>query len=71
MDPTIFSISYKKNRFYLFSKREPADVEVEKTLIKRDILNEKIQKDESPLYSQPAEAVSAKQVKLCIINNFI
>jgi hypothetical protein len=68
MDPTIFSISYKKNRFYLFSKREPADVEVEKTLVKRDIQNEKTQKEESPLYAQPTEAVSAKQVKLyCVL----
>ncbi len=24
-DPTIFSTAYKKNRFYIFSKREPED----------------------------------------------
>lgn len=69
MDPTLFCISYKKNRFYLFSKREPADVEVEKTLIKRDIQNEKIQRGEAPLYAQPAEATSAKQVNKIFINN--
>jgi hypothetical protein len=69
MDPTLFCISYRKNRFYLFSKREPADVEVEKTLIKRDIQNEKVQKEEAPLYAQPIEATSAKQVNYLNIYN--
>ncbi len=69
MDPTLFCVSYRKNRFYLFSKREPADVEVEKTLIKRDIQNEKVQKEEAPLYAQPTEATSAKQVNYLNIYN--
>jgi len=71
MDPTLFCISYKKNRFFLFTKREPADVEVEKTLIKRDIQNEKILKEETQLYTQPSEASSAKQVIFNKINKFL
>lgn len=38
-DPTIFAFAFKKNRFYLFTQREP---DIESTYgISRDILNEK------------------------------
>lgn len=46
LDPSLFCISYKRNRIYIFSKREPAEGENEKSLIKRDILNEKPTKDD-------------------------
>jgi len=36
----------KKNRFFIFSKREPAETENEKVLSKRDIINEKPTKEE-------------------------
>jgi len=38
-DPTIICTSYKKSRFYLFSRREPSDAEFDK--IGRDIFNER------------------------------
>ncbi len=66
LDPTLFTIAYKKNRFYQFTKREPSDVDVEKSLIKRDVHNEKIAKEETPLYAQPSEVTSAKQVNKII-----
>ncbi len=64
MDPTIFSIAYKRNRFYLFSKREPAELETEKKLLKRDLMNEKSSKDEVQLYNQPSTVTMAKQAIL-------
>eukprot|EP01132_Coremiostelium_polycephalum_P007544 gene7544-9275_t len=43
-DPTIFCLAFKKQRFYLFSKREPE--ETDNPEISRDIFNEKVRKDE-------------------------
>lgn len=43
-DPTIFCTAFKKNRFYLFSKREPEDTKSADS--DRDIFNEKPSKDE-------------------------
>ena len=42
----MFCISYKRNRVYIFSKREPAEADNDKGLTKRDILNEKPTKDD-------------------------
>jgi peptidylprolyl isomerase domain and WD repeat-containing protein 1 len=61
MDPTVFAISYKRNRFYLFTKREPAELETEKKLLKRDVQNEKTAKDEVQMYTQPTSVNLAKQ----------
>ena len=46
LDPSLFCISYKRNRVYIFSKREPAEADNDKGLTKRDILNEKPTKDD-------------------------
>lgn len=45
-DPTLFCTAYKKNRFYLFTKREPQENEGEKNALGRDIFNEKPSKDD-------------------------
>ena len=42
----MFCISYKRNRVYIFSKREPAEADNDKGLTKRDILNEKPTKED-------------------------
>jgi hypothetical protein len=42
IDPTIFCTSFKKRRFYSFSKREP-----DESVDARDILNEKPLEDET------------------------
>lgn len=60
MDPTLFCVAYKRNRFYIFSKREPAD-ESEKNIGKRDTLNEKTSKDEVQSYMQYSQSKLAKQ----------
>ena len=39
-DPTIFCTAYKKNRFYLFSRREPEDTKNADN--ERDVFNEKV-----------------------------
>jgi hypothetical protein len=46
----------------MFSKREPSEVETEKTLIKRDVFNEKPTEKEIHMYSQPLSAALPKQV---------
>ena len=58
-DPTLFCISFKKNRFYLFTKNPPADLasESNEAVISRDIMNEKLSKEESA-YSLPKTVAS-------------
>ncbi|KAF2075949.1 hypothetical protein CYY_002752 [Polysphondylium violaceum] len=56
-DPTIFALAFKKQRFYLFSKREPEDTDNPE--LGRDIFNEKVLKEES-LFQQSAAA--ARQI---------
>lgn len=48
-DPTLFTLSFKKNRVYLFTRKMPADFENEsgEAIISRDIMNEKPTKEEA------------------------
>ncbi|KAI5732497.1 hypothetical protein M8J76_001012 [Diaphorina citri] len=43
-DPTLFCTGFNKNRFYLFSRREPADIKSPET--DRDVFNEKPSKED-------------------------
>ncbi|MBN3308122.1 PPWD1 protein, partial [Amia calva] len=43
-DPTIFCTAFKKNRFYMFTKREPEDTKTAES--DRDVFNEKPSKEE-------------------------
>ncbi|XP_043919297.1 peptidylprolyl isomerase domain and WD repeat-containing protein 1 [Protopterus annectens] len=43
-DPTVFCTSFKKNRFYMFTKREPEDTKSAES--DRDVFNEKPSKEE-------------------------
>jgi peptidylprolyl isomerase domain and WD repeat-containing protein 1 len=61
LDPSLFCIVYKRNRFYIFSKREPADAESEKKLNNRDAQNEKTVKDDVQAYKESGTASLAKQ----------
>ena len=45
-DPTFVATAFKKHRFYIFSKREPADQENEKGAPGRDVFNEKPSKED-------------------------
>ncbi len=45
-DPTLFCTAYKRNRFYLFTKREPDSTQSVQGPTGRDIFNEKPQKEE-------------------------
>ncbi|GLD95777.1 hypothetical protein PINS_up004455 [Pythium insidiosum] len=47
IDPTLFCTSFKKQRFYLFSSREPEDDDEDETGTGRDIFNEKPTLEES------------------------
>ncbi len=71
LDPTIFTLAYKENRFYLFTNREPLDIDDKKnekidknTLMKRDVINEKPSKEEAQMLSQSTSSVLANQVYL-------
>lgn len=46
----------------MFTKREPVELETEKKLVKRDVINEKISKDDVQLYSKPTSDNLPKQV---------
>ena len=45
-DPTFFCSAHKKNRIFLYSKREPEDQGSKKKEVCRDILNEKPSKED-------------------------
>jgi len=51
-DPTLFCTSFKKNRFYMFNRRSPADSA--DSGAGRDILNEKPTREEELAMSKPA-----------------
>jgi len=40
-DPTIFAAAYLRDRFYLFSRREPSELALEDPSLSRDIFNER------------------------------
>lgn len=43
-DPTLFCTAFKKNRFYVFTRREPDDSKVHE--VDRDVFNEKPSKED-------------------------
>ena len=61
MGYVLFCVAYKRNRFYIFTKRDPTDTETEKNLTKRDTVNEKTTKDEVQSYTQSGTGNLAKQ----------
>lgn len=61
MDPSLFCVAYKRNRFYIFTKREPLEAESEKKLQNRDTQNEKTVKDDVQAYKETGTANLAKQ----------
>jgi len=50
-DPTLICSAFQKPRFYLFTKRQPTDVEGSQTSTGRDILNEKPLKNRPNVYT--------------------
>lgn len=63
-DPTLFCTAFKKNRFYLFSKREPEDTKSIDT--ERDVFNEKPSKED---IIAATESLSQQQLySNCIIH---
>ena len=44
-DPTILCSAFKKNRFYIFTRREPEDSK-DKSAFSRDIFNERPSKED-------------------------
>jgi peptidylprolyl isomerase domain and WD repeat-containing protein 1 len=61
IDPTLFCVAFKKNRFYLFNKREPSENDDKNIMFKRDVQNEKTIKEETQMYIQPTAAKLGKQ----------
>lgn len=56
-DPVIFCTAYKRNRFYLFSRREPEEHQAKKDT-SRDILNEQPTQNQIQLSHTAAKALS-------------
>lgn len=61
-DPTVFASAFKKNRFYMFTRREPEDAKSPES--DRDVLNEKPSKEEVMAATQ---SEGAKRVSDCAI----
>jgi peptidylprolyl isomerase domain and WD repeat-containing protein 1 len=60
-DPTIFCSAFKKQRFYMFTRREPQDADGDNILeTGRDVFNEKPSKDEHLAISQPSARALGK-----------
>ena len=67
-DPTLFCLSVKKNRFYLFTRREPEEVAAAD--IGRDVFNEKPSKEEELVAVRCVErifTVTIFAVIICIV----
>eukprot|EP01118_Nematostelium_gracile_P000454 TRINITY_DN10503_c0_g1_i2.p1 TRINITY_DN10503_c0_g1~~TRINITY_DN10503_c0_g1_i2.p1 ORF type:complete len:586 (-),score=137.92 TRINITY_DN10503_c0_g1_i2:76-1833(-) len=60
-DPTIIATAFKKHRFYLFSNREPEEVNAE-TGSGRDILNERPREEEQQILKKPAKALGKQAI---------
>ncbi|DAZ96322.1 TPA: hypothetical protein N0F65_008446 [Lagenidium giganteum] len=52
VDPTLFCTSFKRNRFFLFSSREPEDDDEDGSGTGRDVFNEKPTLEESQVMSE-------------------
>jgi peptidylprolyl isomerase domain and WD repeat-containing protein 1 len=65
-DPSLFTSAYKKNRFYIFSRRDPEDV-AEETIVERDIFNEKPTKDDI-LAATEANTMVKKLFDSCVMH---
>jgi peptidylprolyl isomerase domain and WD repeat-containing protein 1 len=48
-DPTLYCTAWKKNRFYIFSKREPEDQEDKNMMTGRDVFNERPSKEDQQM----------------------
>lgn len=64
-DPTLFCTAYKKNRFYLFSNRDPSG-STSATLAARDIFNEKPTREEQTVATATMESQSIG--KSCVLH---
>lgn len=62
-DPNIFCTALKKNRFYIFSKREPEDTEDKLTQGSRDIFIEKPTKEEHQTIKAQTSSTLATEVR--------
>ncbi len=60
-DPTLFCTAYRRNRFYLFSRREPEDHQTKKDT-GRDVLNEQPSKADVQLAHSAAKSLSTQVV---------
>ncbi|TDH74338.1 hypothetical protein CCR75_004623 [Bremia lactucae] len=58
IDPTLFCTSFKRNRFFLFSSREPEDDEQQATGTGRDVLNEKPTLEEAQVATESSSVIS-------------
>ncbi|XP_036371263.1 peptidylprolyl isomerase domain and WD repeat-containing protein 1-like [Octopus sinensis] len=63
-DPTLFCTAFKKNRFYMFTRREPEDIKSGAT--ERDIFNEKPSKEE--LVAATQDASYTRVAESCILH---
>jgi hypothetical protein len=61
-DPSIFCTAFKKNRFYIFTKREPEDTEDKLAQNSRDIFVEKPTKEENQIIKAQTTSTLSTEV---------
>lgn len=67
-DPCLFVSAYKKNRFYVFSRRDPEEAGAEdETILERDVFNEKPNKDDI-IAATEGSSVTRKLHEACILH---
>lgn len=66
VDPSVFVTGYKKNRFYIFSNRNPDDLG--NTNNERDIFNEKPSREDMLAATETTDAPGLKFHEYCIIH---
>lgn len=62
-DPTLYCTAFKKSRFYIFSKREPQDIEDKSVQNTRDIFLEKPTKADNQILQAQISSTLGSEVK--------
>lgn len=68
-DPTLFTNAYKRNRFYIFTRRDPEELSTEdgESIVERDVCNEKIS-GKDLLSTTGLESNSRKIYDECVVH---
>ena len=70
-DPTLFCTAFKKPRFYIFSKREPQEMENKEVQNTRDVFLEKPTKDDKQVHQSQIASTLGSEVLFLLNKSFL